>query len=108
MLQIMQQGGDFMQVTEGELLRRMRAIAGFTQTHMATLMNCDKSLISRLESGAVAVTLNRAMTWAIKTGNQDMLVAFVSSGPIVAEALINTPGVIGAASILFTILGGIL
>ncbi|MFD1066648.1 helix-turn-helix domain-containing protein [Oceanobacillus locisalsi] len=97
-----------MQISEGELLRRMRAIAGYTQTHMAKLMNCDKSLISRIENGSVAVTLNRAMVWAVKTGNQDMLIAFVSSGTIVAETLINTPGVIGVVSILCTVLGGIL
>ncbi len=90
-----------MQVSEGELLRRMRAIAGFTQTHMAKLMNCDKSLISRLESGAVAVTLNRAMTWAIKTGNQDMLLAFVSSSTVVAETLVHTQGIIGFAAMFF-------
>ncbi|WP_040985459.1 helix-turn-helix domain-containing protein [Oceanobacillus jeddahense] len=90
-----------MQVSEGELLRRMRAIAGFTQTKMAKLMNCDKSLISRLESGAVSVTLKRAMVWADKTGNQDMLIAFVAGSQVVAETLVHTSGILGFASMLF-------
>lgn len=89
-----------MQISEGELLRRMRALAGYTQTQMAKMLNVDKSVISRIESGVVAVTLKRAMVWADKTGNQDMLLAFVAGSQVVAETLIHTQGIIGFASML--------
>ncbi|GIO25301.1 helix-turn-helix transcriptional regulator [Oceanobacillus sp. J11TS1] len=89
-----------MDFTEGELLRRMRALAGYTQTQMAKLMNCDKSTISRMEKGLIALTLSNAMRWAHKTNNQDMLIAFIAGGQVMAES-IATSGILGFASMLF-------
>lgn len=94
-----------MQISEGELLRRMRALSGLNQTQLAKKLNVDKSVISRVEKGTIAVTLSRAMEWANKTGNQDMLIAFIAGSQTMADIVASTPGILSFINLLIY-LGG--
>lgn len=79
---------------EGLVLRKMRLLAGFSQEKMAQLMNVSRSTISRYENGNIAVTLRDAKAWAMKTDNQDMLVAFIMTGQQIGDVVTNIPQVV--------------
>lgn len=94
-----------MELTEGNLVRRMRLLAGYTQQQMADLMGfSSKSTISRIENDKIALTLRDAKRWAAETDNQDMLIAFIMGAQQVADVAMSVPGLVGFLSPLLSLI----
>ena len=76
----------------GDLLRKMRLIAGLTQENMASKMHMSRSTISRLENEEIEIRITDFWDWVKTTQGQDMLITFMMSADILTTAptVINT------------------
>lgn len=76
----------------GDLLRKMRLIAGLTQENMASKMHMSRSTISRLENEEIEIRITDFWDWVKTTQGQDMLITFLMSADIITSmpTIINT------------------